>query len=168
MGDTVITKQGPPAALMAQMSTFPNLTLFLFLTLVSSPFPPLRAVWWPEPCSNDCLCSSMRRSHFPGPDDYFWRCSSTMIDALWNLFLFFFFYSCDISVEKQAGIWTFHLPGPPACTSPSSHQLQSIPSSPFSLVFCSFLTSKFCFPLRPVRGLSLPCLHPLFTPHLLG
>lgn len=64
--------EAPWSALMANVHLSPShRSLFtslislsgLLLSISSSPW----AVMWPEPCSADCLCSSMRGSHFRSP-----------------------------------------------------------------------------------------------------
>lgn len=147
------------------MSTSSNLTsslsppssslLISFSGLLLFISSSLWAVWWPEPCSSDCLCSSMWRSHFPSP-----MTTPGGAAPLW-LMLYKTFFTVVTFQGKQAGSELFicrvHSPVPP---------LQSPQSNPHlpSRSFLFILTSKLIFPFSAFLSLSLPCLPPSYFP----
>lgn len=139
--------------LLAFLFSTPSLPFSGLLSISSS----LWAVLWPEPCSVDCLYSSMRGSHFRSPVTIPGGAAPLWL-MLYKTF-FFFFYSCDISGEISR-LWTFLS----ACTSVfTQHNL----SLTYQFVhFCCFLTCKVHFASVFFSIIYLPVLFLHVPPHL--
>lgn len=123
----------------SHLSLFPPFTpvLISFSGLLSI-FSSLWVARWPEPCSGDCLCSSMWGSHFRSP-----MTIPGSAAPPW-LMLYKTFFTVVTFRVKQAGselsICSVHLPVPPSSLTAIS------PSLAYLFVFVGFSPLNSCFP----------------------
>lgn len=135
--------------LLAFLFSIPSLPFSGLLSISSS----LWAVLWPEPCSVDCLYSSMRGSHFRSPVTIPGGAAPLWL-MLYKTFFFFFFFFLQLwhfRENKQAlnfSICDVCLP---------------VPLSSLSIISPS-LTNLFIFVVSsPVKLILLQCFSQLFT-----